>query len=94
VRDHGIGIDAQSISRIFERFERAVSSRSYGGLGLGLYITRQIVEAHGGSIHVSSELGQGSVFIVELPIESIETTLREPGEARGREQHGQQAWSG
>jgi PAS domain S-box-containing protein len=67
VRDHGIGIEAEHLERIFVRFERAVSSRNYGGLGLGLYIARQIVESLGGSIHVSSELGVGSTFMVVLP---------------------------
>jgi signal transduction histidine kinase len=67
VTDHGIGIPTDKLSRIFNRFERAVSSRSYGGLGLGLYITRQILDAHGGSIAVISEVGVGSTFTVELP---------------------------
>ena len=67
VRDDGIGIPADARERIFLRFERAASSAHYGGLGLGLYITRQIVEAHGGRIEVESELGKGSRFVVELP---------------------------
>jgi signal transduction histidine kinase len=67
VRDNGIGIAKESISRIFGRFERASSSRHYGGLGLGLYVASEIVEAHGGSILVQSEPGQGSVFTVVLP---------------------------
>ena len=67
VEDHGIGIPRADQGRIFERFERAVSSRSFGGLGLGLYIARQIVEAHGGTIHVRSEPGEGATFTVELP---------------------------
>ena len=50
VRDHGIGIDPKEVERIFGRCERAVSERHYGGLGLGLYISRWIVEEHGGSI--------------------------------------------
>jgi signal transduction histidine kinase len=67
VRDRGMGIPPADQERIFERFERAVTSRHAGGLGLGLYITRQIVEAHGGSIRVTSTQGQGSTFIVKLP---------------------------
>jgi PAS domain S-box-containing protein len=67
IADHGIGIDASELNRVFQRFQRAVSSRSYGGMGLGLYITRQIVDAHAGSIQVESNLGQGSLFVVDLP---------------------------
>jgi PAS domain S-box-containing protein len=67
IRDHGIGIAPGELTRIFGRFERAVSSRSYGGLGLGLYIARQIVDAHGGEIRADSKPGQGSVFTLELP---------------------------
>ena len=64
VRDEGIGIAADQKARIFERFERAVPSSNYGGLGLGLWIARQIVDAHGGTIDVDSEPGQGSTFTV------------------------------
>jgi PAS domain S-box-containing protein len=67
IRDHGIGIPAEDIERVFERFERAITARSYGGLGLGLYIVRQIVEAHGGTIRVESQPGAGSTFTVSLP---------------------------
>jgi PAS domain S-box-containing protein len=67
VKDHGIGIAPESQGRIFDRFERAVSAVSYGGLGLGLYLTRQIVIAHGGTIAVKSELGKGAEFTVRLP---------------------------
>jgi signal transduction histidine kinase len=67
VGDGGIGIAPESLSRLFNRFERAVSERNYGGFGLGLWITRQIVEAMGGRIAVESELGVGSTFTVELP---------------------------
>ncbi|MBN1208596.1 MAG: PAS domain S-box protein [Myxococcaceae bacterium] len=71
VRDEGIGIAPEALSRIFGRFERAVSERHYGGLGLGLYITRQIVQAHGGTIHVESHPGQGATFTVELPLRPV-----------------------
>ncbi|MFP2933853.1 ATP-binding protein, partial [Pyxidicoccus sp. 3LG] len=67
VEDQGIGIPEKDLARIFGRFERAVSSRHYGGLGLGLFITRRIVEAHGGSIEVTSRPGKGSTFTVVLP---------------------------
>ena len=67
VRDRGIGISPDDQKRIFGRFERAVSERHYGGLGLGLWIVRQIVEAHGGSIALHSEPGVETAFTVELP---------------------------
>jgi signal transduction histidine kinase len=68
VRDQGIGIPPGSHERIFDRFERAVPSKEYTGLGLGLYIARQIVEAHGGAISVDSEAGKGAAFTVRLPL--------------------------
>jgi len=67
VSDGGIGVSAADQARLFDRFERAVSDRNYGGLGLGLWITRQIVEAHGGQIRVVSAPGQGATFEVVLP---------------------------
>jgi predicted ATPase/signal transduction histidine kinase len=67
VEDHGIGIDAARVAHVFDRFERAVSPVHYGGLGLGLYLARAIVEAHGGTIGVESRLGEGSTFTVTLP---------------------------
>jgi signal transduction histidine kinase/DNA-binding response OmpR family regulator len=78
VRDHGIGIAPIDRERIFERFERAASVRHYGGLGLGLYITRQVVEAHGGTIRVVSHIGDGSTFAVELPLVPPRPEPREP----------------
>jgi signal transduction histidine kinase len=68
VKDHGIGIPPEALERIFERFERAVSSSRYGGLGLGLFLTRQIAEAHGGMIHVESPPGEGATFVLQLPM--------------------------
>jgi PAS domain S-box-containing protein len=75
VRDHGIGISKEDQSRIFGRFERAVSTRHFGGLGLGLYISAQILRAHRGSIRVESEPGQGARFVITLPrgLEEAET---------------------
>ncbi|TSC32342.1 PAS domain-containing sensor histidine kinase [Corallococcus sp. Z5C101001] len=67
VRDEGIGIPVDAQPRLFERFVRAVSERNYGGLGLGLFITQQIVEAHGGSVQVRSTPGEGATFTVTLP---------------------------
>lgn len=69
VRDEGRGISADALDRIFNRFERDVDRNEVSGLGLGLFITRQIVEAHGGKVWAESEgLQKGSTFIVELPI--------------------------
>jgi PAS domain S-box-containing protein len=67
VEDEGMGMSAEVLARIFRPFERGVAAGQYGGLGLGLYITDQIVRAHGGTMRVRSAPGQGSSFIVELP---------------------------
>ena len=67
VEDQGIGIAEKEVPRLFQRFARAVSERNYGGLGLGLYITRRIVESHGGSVAVVSSHGKGSIFRAQLP---------------------------
>jgi PAS domain S-box-containing protein len=71
VVDHGIGIAEEQQGRIFERFERAVSARHYGGFGIGLWVARHLVEAHGGDIQVTSRQGEGSRFTVELPIDTL-----------------------
>ena len=70
--DHGIGIASDDQKRIFERFERAKGTREYGGFGLGLWISRSIVEAMGGSISVRSVPGEGSTFAVKLPVQPKE----------------------
>ncbi|AKV04351.1 Signal transduction histidine kinase CheA [Labilithrix luteola] len=67
IKDHGIGIEPSQLPYVFERFERGVPLAHYGGLGLGLYIARWIVRAHGGTIDVESTPGKGASFIIELP---------------------------
>lgn len=67
VVDRGVGIGADQIDRIFGRFERAAPAHHYPGLGLGLYVAREIVEAHGGKIRVQGEPGKGASFLVEFP---------------------------
>lgn len=81
VSDQGIGIEPEQLNRIFGKFERAVSPSAYGGLGLGLYIIRQILEAHGGTIRVDSHPGAGSTFKVFLPLDAPHGT---PGETHKR----------
>lgn len=76
VQDHGEGIAYASQGRIFNRFEREPSAGKHAGFGLGLYIVRQLVEAHGGIIRVESTPGEGAIFTVELP-------LMQPGAERG-----------
>lgn len=67
IRDEGLGIAPENQERIFERYERAVSDSNYSGLGLGLYIAKEIVTLHFGKITVESSVGMGSKFKVELP---------------------------
>ncbi|NOT04098.1 MAG: PAS domain-containing protein [Anaerolineales bacterium] len=68
VRDSGVGIPAQSLSRIFERFYRVDKSRTGSGTGLGLSISKHIIEAHGGKIWAESNEGRGSVFYFVIPV--------------------------
>ena len=67
--DQGIGIDAEDVPRIFDPYFRARSARGIAGTGIGLNIAREIVKLHGGSIEVSSVIGQGTTFDVILPID-------------------------
>lgn len=67
VIDQGMGIAKEDQAKIFDRFERAVNASEVSGLGLGLYIAKQIVISHGGSIRVESEVNKGTTFIVDLP---------------------------
>jgi nitrogen-specific signal transduction histidine kinase len=68
VRDHGVGIAAADLQRIFGRFERAVPITQYGGFGLGLWIVKKIVEGLGGHVTATSVPGAGSTFTVQLPL--------------------------
>ncbi len=71
VRDYGVGISGHDQQRIFEAFERGLDNQVPGGLGLGLYIAKQLIEAHRGEIKVSSRLGEGALFSVSLPLAPI-----------------------
>lgn len=75
VQDHGIGIQKDKLPKIFERFERADAPEKVAGLGLGLYIVRQIVDAQGGSIRVESTVNQGSTFYVQLPLKQTRESI-------------------
>jgi len=68
IRDYGMGIAESDQARIFDRFARAAPASSFGGLGLGLYLTRQLIEAHGGSVSVESAPGAGATFHLRLPL--------------------------
>jgi signal transduction histidine kinase len=68
VRDWGIGISPEDQRRIFQKFERTTGAKRFAGFGLGLWIVEQIVDAHGGRVSVSSVLGEGSTFVVWLPL--------------------------
>ena len=86
VKDRGIGIPLDALDRIFEPFERAVPVETHGGLGLGLYLARRIVEMHGGTIAAESVPGEGTTFAVELPLDrpdAADVIVEAPLEKRG-----------
>jgi signal transduction histidine kinase len=68
VRDHGIGFSPDRLGAFFDPFERGVAREHFGGLGLGLYVAKAIVDAHGGSIRATSSPGEGATFVVRLPL--------------------------
>jgi signal transduction histidine kinase len=74
VRDTGIGIRADELPRIWDRLFRGDTSRAERGLGLGLSLVRAVVEAHGGTVEVASEPGNGSTFTVALPLADASNT--------------------
>jgi signal transduction histidine kinase/uncharacterized membrane protein len=82
VRDRGIGIPQADMPRIFERFHRGtnVDDRRFAGMGLGLYICREIVEQHGGNIQVASRRGEGTTITVQLPLEAQPVPAEHTGE--------------
>lgn len=70
VADRGIGISPEDQQRIFEQFEQIVTQASRGGFGIGLWLVRWLVQAHGGTISVESRPGEGSVFTIALPLDA------------------------
>jgi signal transduction histidine kinase len=70
IKDYGIGIDKKFHEKVFDRFYRAEGreEQTYPGFGIGLFIAKEIIQRHGGAIHLTSEKGKGSVFTFTLPI--------------------------
>ena len=72
VRDYGTGIPEAERRQIFDRFYQAHAWQHYGGMGIGLFVSREIVEMHGGTISVEQPEGLGSRFVVRLPVSGCE----------------------
>ena len=77
IKDEGVGMSPDIVSRIFADFEQLTPDRRHGGFGLGLWTTRQIVSAMGGDLHVQSEIGEGSTFVVDVPYRPAATGLEQ-----------------
>ncbi len=80
VKDTGIGIAAEEISKLFTKFHRGTSTLNYDyeGVGIGLYISQLIIKQHGGLITANSTLGEGSTFVIKLPLTSAQASVSEP----------------
>jgi PAS domain S-box-containing protein len=91
IRDRGLGIAPHDHERIFGRFERAASSRHFGGIGLGLWIVKQIIDALGGTVAVESKPDQGSTFTVDLPLQVEKARHPSPATGVRRSSHAQPA---
>ncbi|MGG7578534.1 ATP-binding protein [Rhizobium sp. Nf11,1] len=71
IADSGIGMDADDLPKLFQPYYRARSATGIAGTGLGLNVVKQVIELHGGTVEVTSELGKGTTFIISLPIECL-----------------------
>jgi signal transduction histidine kinase len=83
VRDHGAGVPEKQVESLFQRYRRGDAVRERGGLGLGLYVARHLIEAHGGTLRAHGNPGSGCEFVFELPLRAGYTVGHEPAGARG-----------
>jgi two-component system sensor histidine kinase VicK len=94
VADHGIGMKEEAMKHLFERFYRVEGETVRGGTGLGLYISKQIIEAHGGRIWAESKFGQGSTFSFTLPLNNREGGKKNDQEDSGNRRRSSDAKTG
>jgi PAS domain S-box-containing protein len=94
VTDHGIGIKDETMGHLFERFYRVEGETVRGGTGLGLYISKQIIDAHGGRIWAESKFGQGSTFSFTLPLNNIKGGKKNDQEDSGNRRRSSDAKTG